>query len=309
VIHILHVLPDAASLEGFSLAELRDVVGRLVGEVRRLHLDNAALQAGVDAQQATIVALRIENQALRDEVARLKGLPPRPPSRPSGMEQATQPGAADMNAKRSKPPRGVKRDRDAVTAERVCKAAVPAGSRFKGYEDILVRDLHLSAEVIRYRRERWLLPLGETVLADLPAGIVGGFGPELRRFVLALHAQGQVTTERLTALLNGIGVEISKRQIVRLLAEPLDDFVAEDQEVLRAGLATAQWVTVDPRKSHAISLTPPRGMRARTGSRRRSATPAKSHAICAASRCSGPARRSRAKRSCRCCGQGTPTTS
>jgi len=238
-------LPDAASLEAFSLAELRDVVGRLVGEVRRPHSDNASLQARVDAQQVTIAALRAENQALRDEVARLKGLPPRPPSRPSGMEQATQPGAADTGETRPKPPRGVKRDRDAVTAEIVVKVPVPAGSRFKGYEDILVRDLRLSAEVIRYRRERWLLPSGETVLADLPAGIVGGFGPELRRFVLALHAQGQVTTERLTALLDGIGVEISKRQVVRLLAEPLDGFVAEDQDVLRAGLATARWVSVD----------------------------------------------------------------
>jgi len=238
-------LPDAASLEAFSLAELREVVGRLVGEVRRLHSDNVALQAGVDAQQATIVVLRAENQALRDEVARLKGLPPRPPSWPSGMEQATQPGAGGKDEKRPKLPRGVKRDAQAITAERVLKASVPAGSRFKGYEDILVRDLHLSAEVIRYRRERWLLPSGETVLAALPAGIVGGFGPELRRFVLALHAQGQVTTERLTALLNGIGVEISKRQVVRLVAGPLDTLVAEDQEVLRAGLATARWVTVD----------------------------------------------------------------
>jgi hypothetical protein len=186
-----------------------------------------------------------ENRALRDEVARLKGLPPRPPLRPSGMEQATRPGTADADETRPKLPRGVKRDAQAITAERVLEVAVPAGSRFKGYEDILVRDLRLSAEVIRYRRERWLLPSGETVLAALPAGIVGGFGPELRRFVLSLHAQGQVTTERLTALLNGIGVEISKRQVVRLLAGPLDDFVAEDQEVLRAGLATARWITVD----------------------------------------------------------------
>ncbi len=238
-------LPDAASLEGFSLAELRDVVGRLVGEVRRLQSDNTALRSVAEAQQATIVALRAENQALRDEVARLKGLPPRPPSRPSGMEQATQPGAAAKDEKRPKSPRGVKRDAQAITAERVLKVAVPAGSRFKGYEDILVRDLRLSAEVIRYRRERWLLPSGETVLASLPAGIIGGFGPELRRLVLALHAQGQVTTERLTALLNGIGVEISKRQVVRLLTGPLDDFVAEDQEVLRAGLTTARWITVD----------------------------------------------------------------
>jgi len=147
-------LPDAASLEAFSLAELRDVVGRLVGEVRRLHSNNASLQARVDAQQVTMTALRAENQALRDEVARLKGLPPRPPSRPSGMEQATQPGAADTGKTRPKPPRGAKRDAQAITAERVLKVAVPAGSRFKGYEDILVRDLRLSAEVIRYRRER-----------------------------------------------------------------------------------------------------------------------------------------------------------
>ena len=114
------------------------------------------------------------------------------------------------------------------------------------------RDLRLSAEVTRCRRERWLLPSGETVPAPLPAGIAGGFGPELRRFVLALHAQGQVTTERLTALLNGIGVEIPKRQVARLLAGSLDDLVAEGQEALRAGLATARWVTVgDTAARHA----------------------------------------------------------
>ncbi len=118
-------LPDAASLEGFLLAELREVVGRLVGEVRRLHSGAVALQAKVDAQQVTISALRAENQALRDEVARLKGLPPRPPSRPSGMEQATQPEATDTDEKRSKRPRGAKRDAQAITAERVLKAAVP----------------------------------------------------------------------------------------------------------------------------------------------------------------------------------------
>ena len=63
--------------------------------------------------------------------------------------------------------------------------------------------------------------------------------------LLVAHAQGQVTAERLAALLAGIGVEISKRQVVRLLTSRLDDLIAEDQEVLRAGLATARWVTVD----------------------------------------------------------------
>ena len=44
-------LPDAASLEAFSLAELWEAVGRLVGEVRRLYSDNAALRSGAEAQQ------------------------------------------------------------------------------------------------------------------------------------------------------------------------------------------------------------------------------------------------------------------
>jgi hypothetical protein len=77
-------LPDAASLKDLSPAELRDLVGMLVTELR-------ALQVGAEAQQATMVALRAENQALRDEVARLKGLPPRPPLRPSGIEVFMRP--------------------------------------------------------------------------------------------------------------------------------------------------------------------------------------------------------------------------
>jgi Transposase IS66 family len=224
--------PASAPLETLSLAELRDLVDTLVSRVGDLAAENAVLKA--------------QNQALRDEVARLKGLPPRPPSWPSGMEKATDGGAGPgKSGKRSRRRRGAKHDREAVTAEVVVKAAPPPGSRFKGYQDILVRELVLTPEVVRYRRERWATPSGETVLAPLPAGIVGGFGPGLRRFLLVAHAQGQVTTERLAALLVGIGLEISKRQVVRLLTSRLDDLVAEDQAVLQAGLATARWVTVD----------------------------------------------------------------
>src|SRR4028118_2015957 len=75
-------------------------------------------------------------------------------------------------------------------------------------------------------------------------GAGGGLRPGLRRFLLVARAQGRVTTERLAALLAGIGVEISKRQVVRLLTSRLDDLLAEDRDVLRAGLATARWVTV-----------------------------------------------------------------
>src|ERR671916_482554 len=144
--------PDAAPLDALSPAELHGLVGDLIAEVDRL---------------------RAENRALRDEVARLKGLP----SRPSGMEEATGGGTGGARGRRSRRRRGAKRDREAVTAEVVVKAAPPPGSRLKGDQDILVRELTLSAEVVRYRRERWVPPAGGTVLAPLPAGDRGGVRP------------------------------------------------------------------------------------------------------------------------------------
>jgi hypothetical protein len=59
------------------------------------------------------------------------------------------------------------------------------------------------------------------------------------------YHQGQVTVERLVAQLQAIGVSISKRQVMRLLIEGQDEFLDEACEVLRAGLATADWITVD----------------------------------------------------------------
>jgi hypothetical protein len=228
------VPPDLASSDELCLPELRRLV--------------AALRAELAELKAETILLRRENQALKDEVARLKGLPPRPPVRPkpSGMETATQREAAGA-LKRNKAARrrGSTRDKLTISQQIVLRAKAAPGSRFKGYEDILVQDLELAARTICYRRERWLTPSGASVVAALPCGILGGYGPQLRRFVLCAHIQGQVTTERLTALLNGIGIAISKRQVVRLLSADLDDLVAEDQEVLRTGLKTARWISVD----------------------------------------------------------------
>ena len=51
--------------------------------------------------------------------------------------------------------------------------------------------------------------------------------------------------ERIVALLIGLGLTISKRQVVRLLSAKLGSFRAEDEAVLRAGLAEASFITVD----------------------------------------------------------------
>ena len=185
-------------------------------------------------------AAKAENAALREEIARLKGLKGRPKLRPSGMEQASEP----RPERRTKRRKG-KRAKLAVHEERVITAEAPVGARFKGYEDFVVQELVIRPRVIRFRRERWLTRDGETLVAALPAWVEGHFGPALKRYVLAQYHQGQVTVPRLTTQLNDLGLRISKRHVVRLLTMGKEGFRDEAIGVLRAGLETARWVTVD----------------------------------------------------------------
>ena len=215
-------VPEKIPLSELSRGDLEALTERLLAE-------NAALKQAV--------------AELRAEIAKLKGVTGRPAIRPSGMEQKTEPKSMDKAGKRGVKQR--KTEQLVIDEERVIKADVPAGSRFKGYEDFIVQDLVLRPHVVRIRRERWLTPDGQTILAPMPAGVAGHFGPELRRFVLLQYHQGQVTMPRLVTQLRAIGIVISKRQVVRLLNADTGPFVDEARAVLRAGLETAPWISVD----------------------------------------------------------------
>ena len=221
-------MPPPSTVSALSRPELEALLAELFGEVATLKQTVATMTKTVDE--------------LREEIARLKGLKGRPNIKPSGMDKGTEPEKPAKNEKRRG--RGKVTPRVSVE-ETVINAEIPPGSRFKGYQSFLVQDLVISVRATRYQRERWVTPDGRTILAPLPEGIEGHFGPELRRFVLMQYHQGQSTMPRLLALLRSMGIAISKRQLVRLLNENHEGFIAEAQNVLRAGLETSPWVTVD----------------------------------------------------------------
>jgi hypothetical protein len=207
-------------------------------------LSNADLKALVIALVGKVTELERTVAAQRDEIARLKGLNGRPQIKPSGMDQATAPAPPRESGRMRR--KRVKRSDLTIHEERVIKAGpLPPGARFKGYATFLIQDLVLRPHVVRLKRERWRTPDGQTVTAPLPAAIRGHFGAGLRRFVLAQYHQGQVTIPRLLAQLASLGVRISKRQLVRLLIAGQDHFRNEARAVLRAGLESAAWISVD----------------------------------------------------------------
>jgi hypothetical protein len=215
------------TLTPFRLAELKLFVVKLLEEVADLRRTVASL---------------------RDEIARLKGGPGRPnikpKGKPSGMEQATDPKPPGGSNERRR--RGSTRSRLTIDEERKVKLpGPPPGSRFKGYTSFVVQELVLHSHAIEFQCERWLTADGKIITAPLPEGFVGHFGPQLRRFVLAQYHQGQTTVPRLLTLLRGFGIDISKREVVRLLTAGHDGFREEARDVLRAGLASAAWITVD----------------------------------------------------------------
>ena len=115
--------PD--SLDRLTQADLIGVVRELIGEVGRLRAENEKL-SGAFAE------LKTEHQAVKDELARLKSLPPRPPQKPSGMDKATDrsvSGGGDKNpeGKKSSRRRGSQLDKltigTTVVVGRRCRPA------------------------------------------------------------------------------------------------------------------------------------------------------------------------------------------
>ena len=188
-------------------------------------------------------------QVLRDEIARLKGGNPKPPIKPSKLENQPnesagfkRPGSGRGKHKRRKTQRLEIHDEIVVPPA----TPLPAGSRFKGTDDFTVRDLVIRAHNTRYRIERWVTPDGETLRGALPTELDSShFGPTLQAFVLYQYHQAHVTQPLLHEQLCEWGIEISAGQLNRLITQPAEAFHTEKDALLRAGLAHSASVHVD----------------------------------------------------------------
>lgn len=197
-------------------------------------------------------AREIELQALRDEVARLKGLSPRPKF-PSGSDKAP-PTSSDQDRRQQEGRKPwQKREKVAtlpVDRTETCpvdRTALPPDAQFKGYLDTVIQDVILRRDNVCFRREQFYSPsTHRTYTAPLPPGYAGSqFGPGLRSLVLGLGYGANVTHKLTHRLLTHLEVSISVGEVSALFTTRLEAFVAELQEAVDTALSLARWTGVD----------------------------------------------------------------
>jgi Transposase IS66 family len=192
--------------------------------------------------------LRSENQQLRDENARLKGgsgTPDIKPSLPPPTDHSSE------TERRTHTPRGKgpKNHHLVVTREEPCvvdPATLPPDALRHGTTEVLVQDLRLEPEVIRFVREVWWVPsTGQTITAPLPPGYQGAFGPHIHALALALGHGAQLSQPSLLTFFQDAGIAIGAGTLARWLSDHTGIWRDEAVAIQQAGLASRDWQATD----------------------------------------------------------------
>ena len=212
---------------------LRQVVKSLMNLVETLH-------AKVQEQAEEI-------QRLRDENNRLKGEQGKPTIK---ANKASRDLSSEKERRESKPHGKASKQAhikiDRVEVLKVDQERLPADAQFKGYEDVVVQDLDLRTDNIRFRKEKYYSPgQKRTYLAAMPTGYQGQFGPGVRTWVVSLYYAGAMSEPKILDLLHTVGMSMSAGQLSDLLIKDQEAFHAERAEVVRAGLSSSPWQHLD----------------------------------------------------------------
>jgi hypothetical protein len=231
-------------LDQFDPNDIHDIEGARQAIIHLLNL--------VEEVVSENRALREENQRLRDENNRLKGEQGKPKVKPS-KKGATTSGVdhSSERERRTRKPRERRAKVEQIQVDReqtltLDRAQLPKDAEFKGYVPVVVQDVRLTTDNVRFLKEKRYSPSQkETYLAQLPAGYEGQFGPGIRALVRVLYHAVNTSQPKIVEFLHSIGVSISAGQVSNVLVKNQELFHAERDAVYEAGLRSTPWQHID----------------------------------------------------------------
>ena len=222
----------------------KDIFNGLLNLIDRLYSENESL--------------REENQQLKDEVNGLKGEQGKPCIKANtqfsdhSSEQERKGGDdSNNNAKKKKRQRKPKLANVKIDREQICpidKSILPKDVQSKGYSDIVIQDIKIITDNVKYRREVYYSPsTHKTYLADLPVDVAGKgeYGVGIRSLIPLLKSECHLSERSILGFFQNFGIEISTATISNLWTKGYSDFHQEKTAIFEAGLSSTCYQQID----------------------------------------------------------------
>lgn len=202
----------------------------------------------IESLTADLRKAQAENLYLREQLNRRKGGGGKP-DQPKDTAGAKSQSSEKERAETKQRTRRGKLERVRIDREEVLKldrASLPPDAQFKGYEDVVVQELHIGTDHVKFRKEKYYAPsTGQTYLAPLPVGYHGEFGPNLKSLCLLFSHLCNMTEPKIADLLENFGIAISSGQISAWLTGAYPGIQEEKRAIVEAGLASSPWQHMD----------------------------------------------------------------
>jgi hypothetical protein len=223
-------------------------------------------------------AQEIELQELRDEINRLKGEQGKPDIKPNkktdgnisseterkeaeenankDINAATNTNATDPEAEiKKKRQRDKKLPKIKIDREQICplnKDGLPDDLIFKGYQDVIIQNIIITTDNVKYRREVFYSPSQhKSYQGELPTAVQGKgeYGCGIRALIPILKSEANMSEKRILGFFENFGIVISPTYISRQWTHGYDLFHQEKSDLYRSGLIASDYANIDDTKA------------------------------------------------------------
>lgn len=216
-----------------DLEGARQAIGALLNLVEELKQENERMRETLQQQ--------------RDEINRLKGEQGRPEIK---GKKAESPHSSEKERQVHKGwKKGSKQAQlkiDRTETLKVDQRLLPADAEFKGYEAVVVQDISIHSDTVRFLKESYYSAAAQkSYLAELPVGYTGQFGPGIRALVLSCYFAYGMSEPKISEFVTQFGIVISAGQISNLLIKHQTQWHDEKAAIVRAGIASTNYQHMD----------------------------------------------------------------
>lgn len=203
----------------------------------------------IESQSKIIENQKEEIQSLKDEINRLKGEKGKPKFSPNVPEKENDIQNSNLSEKKiwSKSSKKSRIKIDRIDYRYVDKSILPPDAKNKGYRTVVIQNIKFATDNVEYKLERYSSKIEKKIYeAELPAGIDGEFGTELKSFIVYLYFACRVTENKIKTILEESGIIISEGQISNILTkERKEEMTKEKDDIFITGMKNSSHIHMD----------------------------------------------------------------